>query len=135
MLILFIFETYLLPATESRRPRPNTVCGTFDIVTTECRRPDGAGACERVAKNAASRGLGPEPSPPRSDSRRTWLAVIPSVTCCEGKECFRVSRHGVNRYGLTGESMSTLSRGVVLRDGDESSSSKLPDSSTTIIGS
>lgn len=42
-------------------------------------------------------GEGPDPSPPRSDKRRTWLAVIPSVTCCDGSECFRVSRHGDKR--------------------------------------
>lgn len=41
-------------ATDSRRPRPNRDNGTFDIVTTECRRPDGWGACDNVAKNSAS---------------------------------------------------------------------------------
>lgn len=42
-------------ATDSRRPRPNIPeNGTFDIVTTECRRPDGCGACDKVAKNSAS---------------------------------------------------------------------------------
>lgn len=41
-------------ATDSRRPRPNTENGTFDIVTTECLRPDGCGACDKVAKNSAS---------------------------------------------------------------------------------
>lgn len=52
--------TYRLPAadgyaaTDSRRPRPNTDNGTFDIVTTECLRPDGCGACDNVAKNSAS---------------------------------------------------------------------------------
>lgn len=97
-------KTNLLPAgnaaTDSRRPRPNTVNGTLDIVTTECRLPEGCGACDNVAKNSASFGDGPEPSPPRSDNRRTWLAVIPSVTCCDGNECFRVSRgsrHGDKR--------------------------------------
>ena len=55
-----IGDTYRLPAavgyaaTDSRRPRPNTDNGTFDIVTTECRRPDGCGACDNVAKNSAS---------------------------------------------------------------------------------
>lgn len=48
-------------------------------------------------------GEGPDPSPPRSDRRRTWLAVMPSVTCCDGSECFRVSRHGDNKYGLSGD--------------------------------
>lgn len=108
------------------------------MVITEWRRPDGAGACDRVAKKAASFGVGPDPSPPRSESRRTWLAVMPSVTCWEGKECFRVSRgsrHGDSRYGLTGESMSRLSRGVDLVGVGISSSSQLADSSTTIIGS
>lgn len=127
-------------ATDSRRHRPNTVCGSFEIVTTECRRPDGAGACDSVARNSASLGVGPEPSPPRSDSRRTWLAVMPSVTCCVGSECLRVSRasrHGDSRYGLTGESMSSDSRGVDLRlacllAGPLRS---VPDSSTTITGS
>lgn len=57
-------------------------------------------------------GEGPDPSPPRSDKRRTWLAVMPSVTCCDGNECFRVSRHGDNRYGFIGDPMSKLSRGV-----------------------
>lgn len=133
--------TYRFPvgyaATDSLRPRPNTASGTFDIVTTECRRPDGCGACDNVAKNSASFGLGPEPSPPRSDNRRTWLAVMPSVTCCDGSECFRVSRgsrHGDNRYGLLGESMSKLSRGVdFILAAANSSSSQLPDSSTTIL--
>lgn len=41
-------------ATDSRRLRPNTENGTFDMVTTECRRPDGCGACDNVAKNSAS---------------------------------------------------------------------------------
>lgn len=41
-------------ATDSRRPRPKTENGTFEIVTTEWRRPDGAGACDNVAKNSAS---------------------------------------------------------------------------------
>lgn len=51
-------KTYRVPvghaATDSRRPRPKTENGTFEIVTTECRRPDGAGACDNVAKNSAS---------------------------------------------------------------------------------
>ncbi|KNC26219.1 hypothetical protein FF38_05397 [Lucilia cuprina] len=58
-------------ATDSRRERPNIVAGTLDIVTTECRLPDGAGACESVARKAASLGDGPEPSPPRSERRLT----------------------------------------------------------------
>lgn len=41
-------------ATDSRRLRPNTENGTFDMVTTECLRPDGCGACDNVAKNSAS---------------------------------------------------------------------------------
>lgn len=62
-------------AIDSRRLRPKKVGGTLEIVTTECRRPPGwgAGACERVARNAASLGVGPDPSP-RSLSRRTWSA-------------------------------------------------------------
>lgn len=107
-------------------------------MTTEWRRPDGCGACESVAKNSASLGVGPEPSPPRSDKRRTWLAVIPSVTCCDGNECLRVSRgsrHGDNKYGLTGESTSRLSRGVdFVDDGEALASSQLiVVSSTTIL--
>lgn len=51
-------STYRPPAgnaaTDSRLPRPNTDNGTFDIVTTECRRPDGCGACDNVARNSAS---------------------------------------------------------------------------------
>lgn len=60
-------------AMDSRRYRPNEVGGTFEIVTTECLRPPGcgAGACESVAKKAASFGDGPEPSPPLSLRRRT----------------------------------------------------------------
>lgn len=134
---------YLLPmppkaATDSRRHRPKTVWGILEMVTTEWRRPDGAGACDRVAKNSASLGVGPELSPPCSDSRRTWLAVMPSLTCCEGSECLRVSRasrHGDSRYGLTGESMSRDSRGVDDLTLANSTSSQLADSSTTIIGS
>lgn len=80
-------DSHLLPdgyaATDSRRPRPNAANGTFDIVTTECRRPDGCGACDKVARNSASFGDGP--SPPRSDSLRTWLAVIP-ISCDETKK-------------------------------------------------
>lgn len=66
---------YLLPkgkaATDSLRFLPNNAGGTFEIVTTECRRPDGCGACDNVAKNSASFGVGPEPSPPLSDNLRT----------------------------------------------------------------
>lgn len=32
-------------ANDSRLFRPNIVCGTRDIVTTECRRPDDVDAC------------------------------------------------------------------------------------------
>lgn len=62
-------------AMDSRRLRPKRVVGTLEIVTTECRRPPdcGAGACERVARKAASLADGPEPSPPRSLNRRTYL--------------------------------------------------------------
>lgn len=134
------FNIYLFPegnaATDSRRPRPK-IGGTLEMVTTECRRPDGCGACDNVAKNSASFGDGPDPSPPRSDNRRTWLAVMPSVTCCDGNECLRVSRgsrHGDNKYGLTGESVSRLSRGVdFLLVVGTSVSSQLFDSSTTIL--
>lgn len=126
-----------IAATDSRRPRPNTFIGTFEIVTTEWRRPDGCGACDSVARNSASLGDGPEPSPPRSDSRRTWLAVMPSVTCCDGSECLRVSRgsrHGDSRYGFTGESISRLSRGVdLVLDVDALASSPTTVSSTTIL--
>lgn len=69
------FITYRAPAgiaaTDSRLPRPNTFIGTFEIVTTECRLPEGCGACDNVAKNSASFGDGPDPSPPRSERRRT----------------------------------------------------------------
>lgn len=133
----YLFPAHGYAATDSLRPRPNTANGTFDMVTTEWRRPDGCGACDNVARNSASFGLGPLPSPPRSDKRRTWLAVMPSVTCCDGSECFRVSRgsrHGDNKYGLLGESMSKLSRGVDnLLVVAASSSSSLVDSSTTIL--
>lgn len=83
-------------------------------------------------------GDGPEPSPPRSDKRRTWLAVIPSVTCWDGNECFldsRASRHGDNKYGLPGDSISKLSRGVdfVVLVAALSLSSQVFDSSTTIL--
>lgn len=56
-------------AMDSRRLLPKSVDGTREIVTTECLRPPGlgAGAVERVAKNAASRADGA----PLSDKRRT----------------------------------------------------------------
>ena len=100
-------------AIDSLLFRPNNDDGTFEIVTTECLRPPGcgAGACDNVARNACSIGVGPDPSPPRSESLRTWLAVIPLVHGGVGSECLRVSRgsrHGDKRYGLTGESMSKL---------------------------
>lgn len=81
-------------AMDSRRLRPKNAGGTLEMVTTECRRPPGvgAGACDSVARKAASRGLGPEPSPPRSESRLTWLAVMPVVHWGVGRECLRVSR-------------------------------------------
>lgn len=126
-------------AMDSLRFRPKSVGGTFDIVTTEWRLPPGCGAgdCERVARKACSTGVGP--LPPRSDKRRTWLAVIPLVQGGVGRECFRVSRgsrQGESKYGLLGESMSKLWRG----DADfwlsrSSSFSSCSDSSTTISGS
>lgn len=137
-------QTHLLlvlgkAAIDSLRLRPKMVLGTFEIVTTEWRRPpgDGVGCWTRVARKAASRGVGPEPSPPRSERRRTWLAVIPCVTWVVGSECLRVSRgsrHGDNRYGLTGESMSKLFLGDDLLL-EASSSSPGPLSSTTMRGS
>lgn len=124
---------------DSRRLRPKSVGGTLLMVTTECLRPPGCGAGElyNVARNACSRGDGPEPSPPRSERRRTWLAVMPLVHGGVGRECLRVSRgsrHGERRYGFSGESISKLCRG------DEvwlisSSFSQFSDSSTTINGS
>lgn len=128
-------------AMDSLLLRPNSVGGTFEIVTTECRRPPGcgAGACDKVARNACSMGDGPEPSPPRSDNLLTWLAVMPLVQGGVGRECLRVSRgsrHGDSRYGfIDGESISKLCRG----DDDfllsTSSFSSCSDSSTTISGS
>lgn len=140
---LYSLKSYLCPAgsaaIDSRRLRPKSVGGTLLIVTTECLRPPGCGAGElyKVARNACSRGDGPEPSPPRSERRRTWLAVIPLVHGGVGRECLRVSRgsrHGERRYGFSGESISKLCRG------DEvwlisSSFSQFSDSSTTINGS
>lgn len=139
-----MFNSYLekfgTAAIDSLRLRPNNDEGTLEIVTTECRRPPGwgAGDCDKVARNACSIGVGPDPSPPRSDSLRTWLAVIPLVHGGVGSECLRVSRgsrHGDKRYGFTGESMSKLWRG----DDDFllslSSFSSCSDSSTTISGS
>lgn len=62
---------------------------------------------------------------------------MPSVTCCDGNECFLVSRgsrHGESKYGFTGESISRLSRGVDrVLDVDARTSSQLFDSSTTIL--
>lgn len=125
---------------DSLRLRAKIVLGTFEIVTTECLRPprEGLGAWQRVARKAASRGVGPDPSPPCSERRRTWLAVMPCVTWAVGRECLRVSRgsrHGCNKYGLTGESMSRLCRGEDLLLEACSSSSPGPDSSTTMSGS
>lgn len=37
-------------ANDSRLFRPNIVCGTRDIVTTECRRPDDVDACDTKRK-------------------------------------------------------------------------------------
>jgi hypothetical protein len=52
---------------------PNSDGGTLEIVTTECLRPPGAGGddCDKVARKACSIGVGPEPSPPRSESLLT----------------------------------------------------------------
>jgi hypothetical protein len=60
-------------AMDSLRFLPKSDAGTLEIVTTECRRPPGwgAGACESVARKACSMGVGPEPSPPRSDNLLT----------------------------------------------------------------
>lgn len=60
-------------ATDSLRLLPNKVVGTFEIVTTECRRPPatGAGAVESVARNSACRGEGPDEPSPLSESLRT----------------------------------------------------------------
>lgn len=60
-------------AIDSLLVRPNSDGGTFEIVTTECLRPPGcgAGACDNVARKACSIGVGPDPSPPRSDSLLT----------------------------------------------------------------
>uniref|UniRef100_A0A182J0Q0 Uncharacterized protein n=1 Tax=Anopheles atroparvus TaxID=41427 RepID=A0A182J0Q0_ANOAO len=95
-----------------------------------------AAAAEVAAEVAAacSRGDGPDPSPPRSDSRRTWLAVMPLVHGGVGSECLRVSRQGDSKYGFSGESMSRLWRwdDWVLAS---SSFSLFSDSSTTISGS
>lgn len=95
-------EKFGTAAIDSRLLRPNSEGGTFEIVTTECLRPPGcgAGACDKVARKACSIGVGPEPSPPRSESLRTWLAVMPLVQGGVGRECFRVSRgsrHGDSR--------------------------------------
>lgn len=64
-------------AMDSRRLRPKRVVGTLEIVTMECRRPPacGAGACDSVARKAASLADGPEPSPPRSLNRRTYSHI------------------------------------------------------------
>lgn len=95
-------NSYLLPdgyaATDSRRPRPNAANGTFDIVTTECRRPDGCGACDNVARNSASFGDGP--SPPRSESLRTWLAVMP-ISIGESRKCIQNIKIGINWICVT----------------------------------
>lgn len=45
-------DTYASPceakaANDSRLLRPKSVCGTREIVTTECRRPDDVDACKR----------------------------------------------------------------------------------------
>lgn len=63
------------------------------------------------------------------------MRYSPSVTCCDGSECFRGgSLHGDSKYGFTGDSMSRLSRGVdFLLTAGTSASSSLFDSSTTIL--
>lgn len=60
-------------AIDSLRLLPKSVVGTLDIVTTECLRPpgEGPGAVERVARNSACLGVGPEAPSPLSERRRT----------------------------------------------------------------
>lgn len=135
---------------DSRRLRPKSVGGTAEMVTTEWRLPPAVGLafCESVARNSTSLGLRPPVSPPTSDRRRTWLAVMPSVIWSEGSECFRrccMSGKGQSRYGLTGESgseSSLLDRFVPpagsqppMAPSKSSPSSGACDSSTTIRGS
>lgn len=71
--LLTDLEKFGTAAIDSLLLLPNNDDGTFDIVTTECLRPPGcgAGACDNVARKACSIGVGPDPSPPRSDNRRT----------------------------------------------------------------
>lgn len=73
-------------AMDSRLFLPKSVDGTRDIVTTECLLPPGCGGvdCDRVARKAASRGDGPEPSPPRSLSRRTcgYISIYIYICMC-----------------------------------------------------
>lgn len=66
-------EKFGTAAIDSRLFLPNNEGGTFEIVTTECRRPPGCGACacDKVARKACSIGVGPEFSPPRSESLLT----------------------------------------------------------------
>lgn len=108
------FTTYASPdeasaANDSRLLRPNNVCGTRDIVTTECRRPDDVDAynikCEWVihlkwvcvcvphlhhlavddanftCDNFARNAISLVVGAfsPPSDNRRTWLAIMPLV--------------------------------------------------------
>lgn len=90
---------------------------------------------DNLARKAISLALGAL-SPP-SDSRRTWLAIMPLVHCMFGNECFRVSRgsrNGDNRYGFSGESLSS-STSSSIDFGDVGSFSSSSDSSTTIRGS
>lgn len=92
---------------DSRRPGPKSGGGIGVMVITEWRRPPAVGLafCVSVERNSTSFEL-MLVSPPTSDSRRTWLAVMPSVICSDGSECLRrciMSGNGHNRYGLTGE--------------------------------
>lgn len=90
---------------------------------------------DNFARNAISLALGAF-SPP-SESRRTWLAIIPLVHWIFGNECLRVSRgsrNGDSKYGLSGDSLSSSTSSSIDR-GDVGSFSSSSDSSTTISGS
>lgn len=52
-IVMVAFDTHASDAkaaNDSRLFRPNSVCGTLDIVTTECRLPDDVDACKPVHK-------------------------------------------------------------------------------------
>lgn len=133
--------TYLNgPEIDSRLLRPKSDVGTGEMVTIECLLPPDAGIvfCESVARNSTSLLLSALPSEPASDNLLTWLAVIPSVICNDGKECLRrccKSGNGDNRYGFTGDSASDDSPLLDFLLCLESSSSPTFVSSTTINGS